>query len=155
MPRWTIRLAVVAALTVALAAPSGGQETSAQVDAAWVRAMKANDVDAVVKCYAPDAVLWLPGAPAARGEQAIRAAYEALLAANTVRDASLSEVREKSTLDGAVRWGTFALTLGPRSGEAPVVVTGRFTEILERRESRWMYVVDHASADPPPVAGTK
>jgi len=32
---------------------------------------------------------------------------------------------------------------------------GRFSEMLERRDGRWLYVVDHASAEAPPAAGTK
>ena len=72
--------------------PSGAAEEGAKdVDAAWLKAVKANDVDAVVACYWPDAVMWLPDAPEARGEKAIRAAYAGLLGANTVVDASLTD----------------------------------------------------------------
>src|SRR5882672_1780850 len=68
-----------------------------EVDAAWVKAMKANDVDAVMKCYAPDAIAALPGAPLARGDKAIRATYEGLLSANAVTDVSISETGHRQT----------------------------------------------------------
>ena len=77
-------------LASALAAHAADSPTK-EVDEAWIKAMKANDVDAVLKCYAPDAIAALPGAPLARGEKAIRATYEGLLSANTVTDVSISE----------------------------------------------------------------
>jgi len=121
------------------------------VDAAWVKAMKANDVDAVMKCYAPDAIAALPGAPLARGEKAIRATYEGLLSANTVSDASISEVGHRQFTGVATSWGTFSLTLTPKTGGSPTTMTGRYTEVLERRAGKWLYIVDHASADPVPA----
>jgi uncharacterized protein (TIGR02246 family) len=156
MRRWLVRFGVLAVLVMLCAPPGHAGESSPEaVDAAWVKAMKANDVDAVMKCYAPDAVAWLPGAPTAQGEKAIRASYEGLLSANTVMDAALSNVREKAAGDWAVRWGDFSMTLAPKSGGAPVVMIGRFTEVLERRAGGWVYTVDHASPEPPAMAGTK
>ena len=66
----------------AAAAVAAAEEGAKGVDAAWLKAVKANDVDALVACYWPDAVMWLPDAPEARGEKAIRAAYAGLLGAN-------------------------------------------------------------------------
>ena len=144
---------VVVLLLVALAmtARSYAAESGAQiVDAAWIAAVKANDLDAVMKCYAPDAVMWLPNAPSARGAKAIRAAYEGLLSANTVKDATLSDVTYRTVGNTSVAWGRFSLTLAPKAGGDPVVMTGRFTEAAERRGGRWVYIVDHASAEPAP-----
>ena len=126
---------------------SGGAST---VDAAWMNAMKANDLDGIVRCYAPDAVAWLPGLPMAKGEKAIRAAYEGLLSANTVKDVSISEPRYKTTGNLSVGWGGFTLTLVPKATGQPIAMTGRFTEVAEVRNNQWVYIVDHASADPAP-----
>jgi uncharacterized protein (TIGR02246 family) len=128
------------------AADSGAQI----VDAAWISAIKANDIDAVMKCYAPDAIMWLPDAPTARGAKAIRAAYEGLLSANTVKDATLSEVTYRTVGKASLAWGNFSLTLVPKAGGDQVVMKGRFTEIAERRGGKWVYIVDHASAEPAP-----
>ena len=143
----------VVLLLVALmvTARSHAAESGAQiVDAAWIAAMKANDIDAVMKCYAPDAVMWLPNAPSARGAKAIRAAYEGLLSANTVKDATLGDVTYRTVGSTSVAWGRFSLTLVPKAGGDPVVMAGRFTEAAERRGGRWVYIVDHASAEPAP-----
>ena len=43
----------------------------------------------------------------------------------------------------------------PKSGGSPVVMTGRYTDIAERRGGRWVYVVDHASAEPAGTEGSK
>ena len=101
-----------------------------QVDAAWIKAMKANDVDAVVKCYAPDAIAALPGAPLARGEQAIRAVYEALLSTNAVTDVSISETGHRQGRNASTGWGTFSLTLTPKTGGSPTTMTGRYTVVV-------------------------
>ena len=151
-----LRITALAFLIVAFSLPCRAAETGAQsVDSSWVKAMKANDLEAVLKTYAPDAVVWLPQAKEARGEKAIRAAYEGLLSANTVKDVVLSETGYRTMGKASVGWGKFSLTLAPKAGDSPVVMTGRFTEIAERRGGRWVYIVDHASTVPPPAAGAK
>jgi len=143
-------------LATAFVATGHAQDAGAKaVDVAWLKAMKANDLDAIMRCYAPDAVAWLPGAPMARGEKAIRATYEGLLSANTVQDVAISEAEYKTAGDFSAGWGKFALTLVPKASGSPVTMTGRFTEIAEQRGGRWVYIVDHASADPTPAEAAK
>src|SRR4051812_47957441 len=48
--------------------------------ACWQPAFEASDADAVAACYAPDAVLWLPGTPMMKGREAIRAGYAGFFA---------------------------------------------------------------------------
>lgn len=140
-------------LLLAFAAPAFAAEEGLQaVDSAWVTAMKANDVEAVMRTYATDAVAWLPDEREARGSVAIRASYVGLLAAYTVNDAAVSTDEYRTVGDSSVGWGTYTLTLTPKAGGAPVVMTGRFSAVAERRDGRWVYVVDHASAEPPPAA---
>ena len=152
--RYRLLVATVLFFALVATAPSHAAESGAQiVDAAWIAAVKANDLDAVMKCYAPDAVMWLPNAPSARGDKAIRATYEGLLSANIVKDAALIDVIYKTVGKTSVAWGRFSLTLVPKAGGDPVVMAGRFTEVAERRAGKWVYIVDHASAEPaPPVA---
>lgn len=125
------------------------------LDTAWVKAMKANDLEAVMACYAPAAVMWLPGSSEASGEKAIRAAYEGLFAANRVQDVTIMDAHYQTLGNLSVGWGHFSLTIVPKAGGAPIVTKGRFTEAAERQRGRWVYVADHASADPPPSAPAK
>jgi ketosteroid isomerase-like protein len=151
-----LRVTALAFLTVAFSLPCVAAETGAQsVDALWVKAMKANDLEAVLKTYAPDAVVWLPQAKEARGEMAIRSAYEGMLSANIVKEVVLSETGYRTMGKISVGWGKFSLTLAPKSGGSPVVMMGRFTDIVERRGGRWVYIVDHASAEPAGTEGSK
>jgi len=148
---WLILFSACAALLAPLSAraASGAQE----VDAAWAKAVKAGDLDGIVACYAPDAVLWLPGAPEARGTQAIRDAYEKLLSNNTVAEIAMSKAVYETVKDLSAGWGNFALTMHPKGGGEPVVLRGRFTEVAKKIKGRWLYVADQASLDPPPAAG--
>jgi ketosteroid isomerase-like protein len=147
------RKIALAALIGAISLPCFAAESAAQsgaqsVDAAWVEAMQANDIEAVMKVYAQDAVAWFPDEKEARGDTAIRAAYQGLLSANTVVAASESDTSYRTMGKTSIGWGKFSLTLKPKAGGAPVVMVGRFSEVVERRDGHWVYIVDHASAEP-------
>ena len=114
--------------------------------------MNGNDIEAVMKLYAADAVTWFPGGPESRGTQAIRAGYEGLMSGNTVKDASISNAVYRTVGKSSVAWGNFSFTLVPKAGGNPTTLKGRYTEVAEKRNGRWVLIVDHASADPPPAA---
>jgi uncharacterized protein (TIGR02246 family) len=132
---------------------AGGSESG--VDAAWVKAMKANDVDGVVKLYAKDAVAWFPGSPMLKGEKEIRGAFEGLLGGNIVKDAAITSMGHKKAGSAITGWGIWSLTLQPKAGGDASTMTGRYTDIVEKRNGKWVLVVDHASADPPPADTAK
>ena len=129
---------------------AAAQEGIKAVDEAWKKAMKANDLEAIVACYAPDAVLWLPEAPEARGAKAIREVYAGLLAGFTVVDVSVSYVGDQTAGELSTGWGNFTLTLQPKDG-SPVISKGRFTAVAKKIGGKWLYVADHASNDPAPA----
>jgi uncharacterized protein (TIGR02246 family) len=137
--------------SVALMAQDGGIKAT---DAAWLKAIKANDLEALVACYAPDAVMWLPGAPEARGSKQIREAYDGLLKTFTVKGASLSNTVYQTSGDLSTGWGNFVLELQPKNGGAPGALRGRFTAVSKKIGGKWLYVADNASADPPPPPAT-
>jgi len=118
------------------------------VDEAWRKAMLANDLEAVMACYSKDAVMWLPDTPQAKGQEAIRKSYAGLFDGNTVTGASFSNTRYETAGSLSVGWGDFSLTLSPKSGGTPAVLSGRFSVIAKRTGNRWVYIVDHASSHP-------
>jgi uncharacterized protein (TIGR02246 family) len=148
LSRWAAALSLVLASSLPLLG-SAAEEGAQALDALWVKAMKSNDVDAVVKTYAPDAVAWLPGASEARGEKAIRAVFEGIMSANTVQDVVLSETEYRTMGNTSVGWGRFKLTLVPKAGGEPSVTLGRYIDVAEKRGDQWVYISDHASAEPP------
>lgn len=130
----------------AAAPPSGAQAA----DEAWRKAITANDLDRIMAVYSEDAVMWLPDAPEARGREAIRKAYAAMLAANTVTAATFADAHYQTSGDLSVGWGDFSLSLSPKTGGDPITLAGRFSVIARNEAGTWVYVVDHASAHPAP-----
>ncbi len=147
--------ALVCAMVVGSVAAMAQDAGHKAVDAAWLKAIQANDLDGLVACYAPDAVMWLPDAPEARGTKAIRDAYDGLLKTYTVKGASLSNTVYQTSGDLSTGWGNFVLDLQPKNGGAPVSMKGRFTAVSKKIGGKWLYVADHASDDPPPPAPAK
>ena len=130
----------------AAAGPAGARA----VDEAWRKAITANDLDRIMAVYSENAVMWLPDAPEAKGHEAIRKSYAALLAANTVTAATFANTHYETSGNLSVGWGDFSLTLSPKSGGIPVTLSGRFSVIAKKEKGTWVYVVDHASTHPAP-----
>ena len=133
-------------MAIATAAPDGAQA----VDEAWRKAIIANDLNGIIAAYAEDAVMWLPDAPEAKGREDIRKSYAGLLAANTVTGATLANAHYETSGNLSVGWGNFTLTLSPKAGGNSVTLSGRFSVIARKAGGGWVYVVDHASAEPAP-----
>ncbi len=149
----------LAALTLAIAAApllaADGKDFDDSVGAAWVKAMKANDVDALSKLYADDAVAWFPDENEHKGNAAIRASYKDWLDTFTIVDAALTNSHHLGDATHRTNWGNFSLTMKQKSDGSAVTMTGRYTDVQEKRNGKWLYIVDHASADPPPKAAGK
>ena len=121
------------------------------LDAAWVKAMKAQDANAVAALYASDAVLWLPNAPEARGAKAIHDAYAGLLGTYAVTDVSLTEGHYETVQNIGVASGHFMMVLTPKAGGPQTIMGGRYSSVAKKVDGQWHYVVDHASVEPPPA----
>jgi uncharacterized protein (TIGR02246 family) len=135
------------------AAPASAQVQGAKVvDDAWVAAVKAGNVDAVVALYAPDAVLYTPDEMESRGTAAIRASYTNMLSGMTITDAEVNAQYQTSG-DLSVGYGTATLTMVPKGGGSPTRMTVRITAAAKKIGGKWLYVADHASvpAGPPPA----
>jgi len=146
-----LRRAVAIGL-LALAGPVGAAEHGAQtVDQSWVKAMKANDLEATMALYAPDAVAYFPDGDF-KGKQAIRKSWTDFLATFTVKDCT-SEGTYETTGDTSLGWGIWSLTVVPKGGGDPIPMKGRATVVVKKIGGQWLYVVDHASVPlPPPPA---
>ena len=144
--------ACITASTLAVAAEPLPAKTPDSSQACWKPAFEAGDADAVAECYAPDAVLWLPGAPQATGREAIRAAYAGFFAGSTIRSATLRQLGKITHDDEAASWGTFEVVLVSKKDGKETTETGRYTDVSRRIDGRWQYLVDHASDEPPTPA---
>jgi ketosteroid isomerase-like protein len=133
---------------ISYAGPASEITGAQSVDEAWRKAVLANNLDDIMTCYSRDAVMWLPDTPEAKGPEAIRKAYAGLLDANTVKEAVLTNTRYETVGDLSVGWGNYSLTLLPKSGGNPIVMSGRFSVIARQEGGKWAYIVDHASPHP-------
>jgi len=140
-------LFVVACALAVAGAPLMAKEAGS-TQACWTPAFEKGDADAVAKCYAPDAVLWLPGAPPMKGRDAIRAGYADFFAASTIKTVKLNELGRIAHGNETASWGTFSLVLVSRKDGTESTEAGRYTDVSRRIGGRWQYVVDHASDDP-------
>ena len=133
------------------AAPAGIKA----VDAAWTRAMLANDAAAAAACYADDAVLVLPGSGAIKGKKAIADAYAGWLKDTRVTDVALMDTHDRTAGKISVGWGAWKITSVPRAGGAPKTETGTYLAVASEKDGAWHYVSDHASEDPAPAPAKK
>ena len=140
-------LFVMACMLAVSTSPLTAREPGSS-QACWQPAFEKGDADAVAKCYAPDAVLWLPGAPVMKGRDAIRAGYVDFFAASTIKAVKLTELGKASHGNEATSWGTFSVVTVSKKDGKETTELGRYTDVSRRIGGRWQYVVDHASDDP-------
>jgi uncharacterized protein (TIGR02246 family) len=149
MLRMTMGLGVLALAVPAL----GGEHGARTVDQAWVKAMKANDLEATMALYAPDAVAYFPDGDF-KGKEAIRKSWTEFLGMFTVTDAT-SEGSYETTGDMSTGWGYWTLTVVPKGGGEAIPMKGRATVVAKKIAGKWQYIVDHASVPLPPPSASK
>ncbi|WEN14243.1 nuclear transport factor 2 family protein [Rhodanobacter sp. AS-Z3] len=146
------RFAVISVLAL-MSLPSMAASAPASATACWQPAFLAGDADAVAKCYAADAVFWLPGVPTMRGRAAIREGYAGFFADIKVKSAKLVEMGRFAHGDEVSTWGTFTVVSMSKKDGKEMTEHGRYTDVSRRIDGRWVYLVDHASDDPPATPG--
>ena len=144
------RLSLVAAALFLAQSLLAADPGIAAVDQAWIKAITANDLEAVIALYAPDAVMYPPDVMTAKGKDAIRENYRGLLSAMTVQSAVLTDSHSETLGDTSFGWGRFTLKMVPKAGGDPVLMEGRYTAVAKKIGGKWLYVADHASLPMPP-----
>jgi len=124
----------------ALAGPS--DDVASVVDH-WAKAFNANDVNALVKLYAPDAVLLGPaGSNINEGSDAIRKYYSRL---ENSGDKVKMDVRKILVLDDTAAYVVgFDEFTAVRNGQTQTSSNG-FTMVLVRRGDEWLIAHQHSS----------
>ncbi|MET0988578.1 MAG: SgcJ/EcaC family oxidoreductase [Steroidobacteraceae bacterium] len=161
----TLKNALILAVSlIVLAGTASAADTATDtaairaVNPAWAKAYNAGDAAAVAALYAEDAVVYPPGAPAARGHTAIREHFvkdiKATKAAGGVINLSTGDV----AVSGDLAWesGTFKVT--DKSGAT--VDTGKYVSVFQKRNGKWLlfrdiWNSDAPSATPAPAASAK
>lgn len=152
-----------ASLLIAGVVPAVGSaaETPAQMvagakalDAAFLKAFNAGDVEGVAATYwkSPDVVSMPPDAMVLRGWEAIRDGFQTMV--KEMPGAKLELTDPHYTVNGelVITWGLWRITMPGPDGK-PVSIEGRYSDVKAKRDGKWVYILDHASAPlPPPPA---
>jgi len=134
---------VALAMLAPIAASAGPSEDVASVVDRWAKAFNANDVDALAKLYAPDAVLIGPaGSTVYEGGDTIRKYYSRLEKSG---DNVKMDVRKVVVLDDNVAYvAGFDEFTAVRNGQTGTSSNG-FTMVLVRRDNQWLIAHQHSS----------
>ena len=110
---------------------------------AHVAALNANDADAWVACFAPDAVQMPPNDPPNIGTDDIRAWSREMLAAFRAEfSLDISEV-ELPCDTWAFERGTYTIALTPKAGGTPIRDTGTYMTIYRQQpDHSWLMARD-------------
>ncbi len=148
MPRF-IRVLVVVLLVLGPAgAFAGPAEDASGVIDRWAATYNANDVDAIVKLYAPDALLHGTSSPTLnQGSAAIRSYFAGL--AGSGNKVTIGERHMVAIGDAAAFGVGFYEFVSIQDGK-PVPRPSRFTMIVVKRGADWLIVHHHSSPVPPP-----
>jgi uncharacterized protein (TIGR02246 family) len=158
-----MRVLALLALALVLAAPSeAGHATGAAaeieaLDNKFITAFNKEDVETIVTLYAKDATAMLPGPELwVSGTDAIRKAFMDFFADCDSPNLTIHHTQYK--VSGNLGYGIGLFDLAYKDAKTGTMMTskGRACSVFEKRDGKWVYVVDHASIPmpPPPDAGT-
>jgi ketosteroid isomerase-like protein len=116
-----------------------------EIELAFTEAFNANDLRALVALYAPSAVLYPPDTFALEGIAKIRESYAQLMNEYTIRDFTITKAHHQTRGDISSGWGEFKVTMIPKAGGETLTMTGRFMDVSQRINGKWLYLADHAS----------
>ena len=122
-----------------------------ELDARFVEGMNLKDVDKVMRCFwnSPDLILVLADGTVIRGWANVKRAVEQFFTAHESVNLMIDEVSHVRSGDGIVAVGTATFRLRPKDGAA-YQFAERWTDLRRNLGGRWVYVLDHAHALPPP-----
>jgi uncharacterized protein (TIGR02246 family) len=134
-------------MPAATAAGGPAEDANAVIDR-WAAAFTANDADAVVRLYAPNAILLGTVSPDIASDPSAFRNYFARLPGS----GNKVVIGERRTVilgdDAVLGTGFYDFTL-VREGK-PVSSPARFTIVVVKREGQWLIVHHHSSARPKP-----
>src|SRR5215831_14242256 len=132
-------IAPVIALLAALVAPAFAQKAEIEaVNAKWMEFFNKGDFAGIASLYTVDAAAFPPGAPMARGRDAIGEMWKGL--AEKVTDPNVTTLDVKALGPAAAREiGTFSLkTKGP----SPQEIIGKYVVVWEKVGGDWKLAAD-------------
>lgn len=109
------------------------------------RCIGARDFDGAAACFAPDAVLMLPGSSMVLGSAAIRSKLSSAFGAGS------PEVAVTVTRVEVAASGELAFAIGTGVTHAATALRSKWVAVLRRHEGAWKIAVDTFNADDAPA----
>lgn len=122
------------------------------IESNWVKEAAAKDLEKSVSHYTDDAVMMSPGVPAAKGKEAIHAAWKALLDdPNTKLNFSSDRVEISSSGDLATTKGSYTLTVTNPKTKKPIEDKGSYVTVFKKQaDGNWKAIEDINSSEVSP-----
>ena len=124
-------------------------DSPAALQAAFMNALRSNDVNGLAACYTEDATNFPVGSLAGVGPESVRTSWGGFFAEYRVTSAHLSNEHMEKLGDTAVAWGLFTIVAEPVDGGEPVEMLGRYMDVSRNINGKWLYIADHASMPVP------
>jgi uncharacterized protein (TIGR02246 family) len=114
------------------------------IESSWVKEAAAKDLEKSVGHYADDAVLMTPGAPAAKGKDAIHAAWKGMLDdPNMKLNFSSDRVEMSAGGDLATTRGSYTMTMTNPKTKKPVEDKGSYLTVYKKQaDGGWKAIED-------------
>ena len=159
MKRTLLRVFALAILTAAALLPaacvtSGGALSPAERTGVedlvhrFTQAMSRKDLDGAMSCFwnSPDLIVVVFG-NAQRGYEAVRGGIAAMFEQNETVKLTVNEIAYVPVGNMVMAVGTATYDLKPKGGPAMQLVE-RWTDLEQKIDGRWVYVLDHATMVP-------
>jgi uncharacterized protein (TIGR02246 family) len=144
-------LFAVSGVQSAAADPAAEVAAIHAVDDVWVKAFNSHDPDTMAAQYDEHAVLLPPGAPAARGQTAIRAFFANMMPEATKDGLEFTlGAKPAGGAHGDIGWSSGSYVLKDKTGH--VIDTGKYLSVSRKKDGKWLYVRDTWNSDDPPAS---
>jgi uncharacterized protein (TIGR02246 family) len=122
------------------------------LETAWSKDAAAKDLDKSVANYADDAILMMPGSPAAKTKDAVRASWKGMLADPNLKISFAPERIEISASgDLATTQGSYTMTVTNPKTKKPVEDKGSYLTVYKKQaDGNWKAIEDMTGSEVPP-----
>ena len=122
------------------------------LETAWAKDAAAKDLDKSVANYADDAVLLMPGAPASKTKDAVRASWKGMLDDPNLKISFAPDRIEVSASgDLATTQGSYTMTMTNPKTKKPVEDKGSYLTVYKKQaDGNWKAIEDTTNSEVPP-----
>ncbi len=122
------------------------------IESSWVKEAAAKDLEKSAGHYTDDAILMMPGAPPAKGKDAIKAAWKGMLDDPNIKlNFSADRVEMSAGGDLATTRGSYTMTVTNPKTKKPVDDKGSYMTVYKKQaDGGWKVIEDMTSSEVAP-----